>query len=71
MDLAFLENQVSIFYEKKNDVRVYDDNKFQLKKFKKNTIKKIQILNTKFDYIVISPGIDSKKVWFEIFFAKE
>ena len=47
------------FLQKKNDVRVYDDNNIQLKKFKKNTIKKIQILNSKFDYIIISPGIDS------------
>ena len=46
------------FLQKKNDVRVYDDNNIQLKKFKKNTIKKIQILNSKFDYIVISPGIE-------------
>ena len=27
------------FLQKKNDVRVYDDNNIQLKKFKKNTIK--------------------------------
>ncbi len=55
------------FLQKKNDVRVYDDNNIQLKKFKKNTIKKIQILNSKFDYIVISPGIDSKKCGLKYF----
>ena len=55
------------FLQKKNDVRVYDDNNIQLNKFKKNTIKKIQILNSKFDYIVISPGIDSKKCGLKYF----
>ena len=55
------------FLQKKNDVRVYDDNNIQLKKFKKNTIKKIQILNSKFDYIIISPGIDSKKCGLKYF----
>ena len=50
------------YLKKKNNVSIYDDNKknipVKLKKYKKD---KKQILNYKFDLIIISPGIDKKK----------
>ncbi len=47
------------YLKKKNKCYVFDDNKKILnKKFKKYLISKSKLLNNKFDYIIISPGIN-------------
>ena len=47
---------------KKNNVKVFDDNKFlRNKQNKKFFLEKKKILENKFDYIVLSPGIDINK----------
>ena len=47
---------------KKNNVRVYDDNNLLKNKKNKNIfLTKNKIVNSKFDFIVISPGIDTQK----------
>jgi len=50
------------YLKKKNDVKVFDDN-YSLKnqKNKKYFLNKNKILKLKFDYIVLSPGIDINK----------
>ena len=56
------------FLKKNNDLLLYDDNK---KNFpKKKLIKSKSILNTKFDFIVISPGIDINKCSISNFLKK-
>jgi len=57
---AFL---VIIFWKKKNQTYFYDDNKifFKNKKIKKIFVNLNKIDKIKFDYIVISPGIDINK----------
>ena len=47
---------------KKNNVRVYDDNNSLKNKKNKNIfLTKNKIVNSKFDFIVLSPGIDTQK----------
>ena len=47
---------------KKNNVRVYDDNySLKNKKNKNLFLTKNKIVNSKFDFIIISPGIDIQK----------
>jgi len=47
------------FLIKKNDCKIFDDNKKNiLPKFKHKTINYNQLIKNKFDYIVLSPGID-------------
>jgi len=47
---------------KKNNVRVYDDNNSLKNKKNKNIfLTKNKIINSKFDFIVLSPGIDTQK----------
>jgi len=47
------------FLSKKNDCKIFDDNKKSiLPKFKHKTINYNQLKKSKFDYIVLSPGID-------------
>ena len=47
------------FLSKKNDCKIFDDNKESiLPKFKHKTINYKQLKKNKFDYIVLSPGID-------------
>ena len=47
------------YLKKKNKCYIFDDNKKILnKKFKKYLISKSKLLNNKFDYIIISPGIN-------------
>ena len=49
--------------KKENSIKCYDDNikNFNYKKYKKYFIKKKEISKSKFDYIIISPGINSLK----------
>ena len=51
------------FLKKKNKVFLYDDSQLIIRKTKdkKNLITYKKILNTKFDQIIISPGIDMRK----------
>ncbi len=51
------------FLKKKNEVVLYDDYKFNLKSLyiKKNLISYKNILKFKFDFIILSPGIDINK----------
>ena len=50
------------YLRKDNKMFVYDDNyKYAPKKIKKNLLKKNKLSLYKFDYIVISPGIDKNK----------
>tara|TARA_B100001175_G_scaffold317558_1_gene334950 strand:- start:1173 stop:2501 length:1329 start_codon:yes stop_codon:yes gene_type:complete len=51
------------FLKKKNTIFLYDDlkKKFKIKNLNKKFIKRKDILRNKFDYIVISPGIDINK----------
>jgi len=51
------------FLKKKNKVFLYDDSQSRTRKIKdkKNLITYKKILNTKFDQIIISPGIDMRK----------
>ncbi len=50
------------YLKKKNYVRIFDDNySLKNKKNKKIFLNKNKILKSKFDYIVLSPGIDIKK----------
>ena len=60
------------YLRKTNFVSVYDDvvKKTKIKKFKNYYVKKIQILKTTFDYIVISPGINYKKCGLKDFLSK-
>tara|TARA_B100000963_G_scaffold318938_1_gene300398 strand:- start:12799 stop:14094 length:1296 start_codon:yes stop_codon:yes gene_type:complete len=60
--LGISGNSCLRFLQKKNNVKVFDDN-FLLKnkKFKKFFLDKNKIFKLKFDYIVLSPGIDIKK----------
>jgi len=52
--LNFLKN-------KKNSIYIFDDNLILKKNFKKKSLKFNEILKSKFDHIIISPGIDIKK----------
>ena len=47
--------------DKKNSIYVFDDNLTLKKDFKKKSLNFNEILNNKFDHIIISPGIDIKK----------
>ena len=47
--------------KKKSDVKVFDDNYSFKKKYKKCFLKKKEVVRLKFDYIVLSPGIDVNK----------
>ena len=48
--------------QKKNNVKVFDDNiLLKNKRYKKIFLKKNKISKLTFDYIVISPGIDIQK----------
>ena len=51
------------FLKKTNQVSVFDDNNknINFNKYKKYLLKKKLIIKTNFDYILISPGINSKK----------
>ena len=61
MDWAYLEIHV-LNISIKNNVKVFDDNNFlRNKKNKKYFLSKKKIQEYKFDYIVLSPGIDFKK----------
>ena len=60
------------FLRKNNDLYLYDDNKNVVKdkKIKKIFIKSNDIFKKKFDFIVISPGIDIKKCYLKRFLKK-
>ena len=59
------------YLKKKNDIFIYDDEQKQIPSlFKKYKITKKKILNNKFDFIVISPGIDKKKCGLSSFIKK-
>ncbi len=60
------------FLKKENDIKVYDDNikDNHIKKLKKYFIKKNNISKFKFDYIIMSPGINYKKCGLKKFLAK-
>ncbi len=60
------------YLKKTNSIKVYDDNSsnINLKKLKKYSIKKKQINKSFFDYIIISPGINSKKCSLKKFLKK-
>jgi len=60
------------FLKKNNDVRLYDDNKLEVKnkKTKKLLIKKIKLVKKNFDFIVISPGIDINRCNLKKFLKK-
>ena len=60
--LGLSGNSCFNYLYKKNNVKVFDDNKFlQNKKNKKFFLERKEILKDKFDYIVLSPGIDINK----------
>ena len=60
------------FLKNKNDIFLYDDNKLKIKTLgtKKNLISYKEILKTKFDQIIISPGIDINKCKLSKFLKK-
>ena len=61
------------FLKKKSDVFLYDDFQLNFKKknIKKNLISYSNILKTKFDKIIISPGIDINKCKLSRFLKKK
>ena len=60
--LGISGNSCLSFLKKKNDIKVFDDNYSLKNNFNKNLfIKKNEITKLKFDYIVLSPGIDIQK----------
>ena len=59
------------YLNKNNNVKVYDDNiKIKNKLNKKYFLSKKQILKLKFDYVVLSPGIDIKKCYLKNYLSK-
>ncbi len=60
------------FLRKTNNLYLYDDNKniFKYKKIKKSFINYNNILKNKFDFIVISPGININKCYLKNFLKK-
>jgi len=60
------------FLKKKNKVFLYDDNQLIIRKIKnkRNLITYKKILNTKFDQIIISPGIDMSRCRLSKFLRK-
>ena len=60
------------FLKNKNDIFLYDDNKLKIKTLgtKENLISFKKILKTKFDQIIISPGIDINKCKLSKFLKK-
>ena len=60
------------FLKKKNDAYLFDDNRkfFKNKKIKRSLISLNNILKKKFDYILISPGIDKNKCKLKNFIKK-
>ena len=59
------------FLKRKNNCEIFDDKKENIpKEFKKKLIKLRDLLNTKFDFIVLSPGIDIKKCKISTFLSK-
>ena len=60
--LGLSGNSCLKFLKNKSSVKIFDDNYLlKNKKNKKFFIKKNVILKSKFDYIILSPGIDLKK----------
>ncbi len=60
--LGLSGNSCLKFLQKNNDVKVFDDNHLlKNKQNKRYFLKKNNIIKSKFDYIVISPGIDVQK----------
>ena len=60
--LGLSGNSCLKFLKKKSDIKVFDDNYLlKNKKNKKFFLKKKNVLKLKFDYIILSPGIDVKK----------
>mgnify|MGYP001167952587 CR=1 FL=1 len=60
--LGLSGNSCLKFLKKKSDIKVFDDNYLlKNKKKKKFFLKKKNIFKLKFDYIILSPGIDVKK----------
>ena len=69
--LGLSGNSCLKFLRKKSFVKIFDDN--YLLKNKKNEkifLKKKDILNSKFDYIILSPGIDIKKCNLKSYLAR-
>ena len=58
------------YLKKKNKVFIYDDNKKNIPTITKKKITKEKILKSKFDIIIISPGIDKKKCGLSKFIKK-
>ena len=60
------------FLKNKNDIFLYDDDKLKIKTLgtKKNLISYKEILKTRFDQIIISPGIDINKCKLSKFLKK-
>ena len=60
--LGLSGNSCLKFLRKKSDIKVFDDNSLLINKKNKNFfLSKKKILKSKFDYIVLSPGIDIQK----------
>ncbi len=60
--LGLSGNSCLKFLQKKSDIKVFDDNSLLINKKNKNFfLSKKKILKSKFDYIVLSPGIDIQK----------
>ena len=69
--LGLSGNSCLKFLKKKNDVKIFDDN--YLLKDKKNKeffLRKKDLIKSKFDYIVLSPGIDIQKCGLKNFLKK-
>ena len=69
--LGLSGNSCLKYLYKNNNVKVYDDNNsLKNEKNKKYFLDKKKILKIKFDYIVISPGIDIKKCFLKNYLLK-
>ena len=57
------------YLKKNNQISLYDDNKniFVKRNFKKSLLDRNKIQRSKFDFILISPGINIKKCYLKSF----
>ena len=69
--LGLSGNSCLQYLSKKSNVKVFDDNSAQKKtKHKKYLLSKNKILKEKFDYIILSPGIDINKCTLKFYLLK-
>ena len=69
--LGLSGNSCLQYLQKKNKVKIYDDNSsLKNKENKKYFLDKKNILKNKFDYIVLSPGIDINKCELKTYLLK-